>query len=129
MLPLRTRAGALSKRLKAVDGACVLACSAYGLGENVVQGSVNPDEWLVFKPLLNGATNPAEVVVPEEQGTVYTPIIRRHLGEKAIKMIYNKDPVRTSRDQEINRALFSNVIHTGEMKSTVFGCDLDSPCV
>jgi pyruvate,water dikinase len=56
----------------------VMVTSAYGLGENVVQGTVNPDEFLVFKPTL-------------EQGQ--RPIIRRHLGEKAIKMIYTRDPV------------------------------------
>ena len=56
----------------------VMVTSAYGLGENVVQGAVNPDEFLVFKPTL-------------EQG--HRPIIRRHLGEKAIKMIYTRDPV------------------------------------
>jgi pyruvate,water dikinase len=56
----------------------VMVTSAYGLGENVVQGAVNPDEFLVFKPTL-------------EQGQ--RPIIRRHLGEKAIKMIYSRDPV------------------------------------
>jgi pyruvate,water dikinase len=56
----------------------VMITAAYGLGENVVQGAVNPDEFLVFKPTLS-------------QG--YRPIIRRHLGEKAIKMIYTKDPV------------------------------------
>jgi len=56
----------------------VMVTSAYGLGENVVQGAVNPDEFLVFKPTL-------------AQGK--RPIIRRHLGEKAIKMIYTKDPV------------------------------------
>jgi pyruvate,water dikinase len=56
----------------------VMITSAYGLGENVVQGAVNPDEFLVFKPTL-------------EQG--FRPIIRRHLGEKAIKMIYTRDPV------------------------------------
>ncbi len=56
----------------------VMVTSAYGLGENVVQGAVNPDEFLVFKPTL-------------EQG--HRPIIRRHLGEKAIKMIYSRDPV------------------------------------
>jgi phosphoenolpyruvate synthase/pyruvate phosphate dikinase len=61
-----------------------------------VQGSVNPDEWLVFKPLIDGGITPDKAVVPEEQGRVFTPIIRRHLGEKAIKMIYNKDPVCTS---------------------------------
>ena len=56
----------------------VMVTSAYGLGENVVQGAVNPDEFLVFKSTL-------------EQG--FRPIIQRHLGEKAIKMIYTKDPV------------------------------------
>ena len=56
----------------------VMITAAYGLGENVVQGAVNPDEFLVYKPTL-------------EQG--HRPIIRRHLGEKAIKMIYTRDPV------------------------------------
>jgi pyruvate,water dikinase len=56
----------------------VMVTSAYGLGENVVQGAVNPDEFLVFKPTLAEGKR---------------PIVRRHLGEKAIKMIYAKDPV------------------------------------
>ncbi len=56
----------------------VMITSAYGLGENVVQGAVNPDEFLVFKPALEAG---------------HRPIIRRHLGEKAIKMIYTRDPV------------------------------------
>ncbi|MDH3899432.1 MAG: phosphoenolpyruvate synthase, partial [Gammaproteobacteria bacterium] len=56
----------------------VMITAAYGLGENVVQGAVNPDEFLVFKSTL-------------QQGK--RPIIRRQLGEKAIKMIYTSDPV------------------------------------
>jgi pyruvate,water dikinase len=56
----------------------VMITAAYGLGENVVQGTVIPDEFLVFKTTL-------------EQGK--HPIIRRNLGEKAIKMIYTRDPV------------------------------------
>ncbi|UCC56091.1 MAG: phosphoenolpyruvate synthase [Gammaproteobacteria bacterium] len=56
----------------------VMITAAYGLGENVVQGAVIPDEFLVFKTTL-------------EEGK--RPIIRRNLGEKAIKMIYTKDPV------------------------------------
>jgi pyruvate,water dikinase len=51
----------------------VLINAAYGLGENVVQGAVNPDEYFVFKPtLLQG----------------YTPILEKRLGSKEIKMIY-----------------------------------------
>lgn len=51
----------------------VLLTAAYGLGENVVQGSVNPDEWLVFKPTL-------------QQG--YASILSKRLGSKAIRMVY-----------------------------------------
>ncbi len=51
----------------------VLLTAAYGLGENVVQGSVNPDEWLIFKPTLH-------------QG--YAPILSKQLGSKAIRMVY-----------------------------------------
>jgi len=54
----------------------VLINAAWGLGENVVQGAVNPDEFYVFKSTLN---------------TNHSPIIRRQLGEKAIKMIYSHD--------------------------------------
>jgi len=51
----------------------VLINSAYGLGEPIVQGSVTPDEFLVFKPTL-------------QQG--YRPIVKKRLGEKALQMIY-----------------------------------------
>jgi pyruvate,water dikinase len=53
----------------------VLINAAYGLGENVVQGAVNPDEFYVFKPtLLQGRR----------------PIIRRNLGTKEFKLIYDQ---------------------------------------
>lgn len=55
----------------------VLLNGAYGLGENVVQGTVNPDEWHVYKPGLRAGLR---------------PILRRRLGEKAIKMVYDRDP-------------------------------------
>ncbi len=49
-------------------------CAAYGLGENVVQGAVNPDEFLVFKPTLTDG---------------FRPILQKRLGSKAIKMVYD----------------------------------------
>ncbi len=52
----------------------VFITSSYGLGETVVQGSVNPDEFYVHKPTLN-----------EERPA----ILRRNLGSKAIKMVYS----------------------------------------
>jgi len=52
----------------------VFITGAYGLGENVVQGAVNPDEYYVFKPTL-------------KQG--FRPIIQKEVGSKEIKMIYS----------------------------------------
>ena len=49
----------------------VFITSAYGLGETVVQGAVNPDEFHVHKPILEAG---------------YFPIIRRQMGSKLIKM-------------------------------------------
>lgn len=52
----------------------VVISAAWGLGETVVQGSVDPDSFMVFKPLLDIATN--------------APIIEKRLGEKASKLVY-----------------------------------------
>ena len=55
----------------------VFITGAWGLGENVVQGAVNPDEYYVFKPTLKEGKR---------------PIVGKKLGSKAIKMIYDNDP-------------------------------------
>jgi pyruvate,water dikinase len=52
----------------------VLINAAYGLGENVVQGSVNPDEYYVFKPTLK---------------TGHKPILQKIVGTKEFKLIYD----------------------------------------
>jgi pyruvate, water dikinase len=52
----------------------VFITAAWGLGENVVQGAVNPDEYYVFKPTL-------------KQGK--RPIVSKKVGSKEIKMIYS----------------------------------------
>jgi pyruvate,water dikinase len=54
----------------------VFITSAYGLGEGVVQGAVNPDEYYVYKPALR-AGRPA--------------ILKRSTGAKATKMVYTED--------------------------------------
>lgn len=51
-----------------------LVTAAYGLGETVVQGVVNPDEYVVFKPTL-------------KEG--FRPILEKRLGSKEIKMVYD----------------------------------------
>jgi len=53
----------------------ILINAAWGLGENVVQGTVNPDEFYVFKKTLEK----------------HQPIVRRDLGKKDIKMVYTHD--------------------------------------
>jgi pyruvate,water dikinase len=67
----------------------VLINGAYGLGENVVQGAVNPDEFVVFKPTLH-------------QG--YKPIIDKRLGSKEIKMIYGKSGKKCTKNIRVSFA-------------------------
>jgi len=52
----------------------VLINASYGLGENVVQGSVNPDEYYVFKPTLRTGSR---------------PILQKRLGNKEFKLVYD----------------------------------------
>ncbi len=74
----------------------VFITASYGLGEMVVQGAVNPDEMYVHKPTL-AAGRPA--------------ILRRGLGDKAIRMVYADAgadaPVRTEEVPEVDRQRFS----------------------
>jgi pyruvate,water dikinase len=72
----------------------VFITGAYGLGENVVQGAVDPDEFYVYKPTF-------------EQG--HRAVLRRTLGAKKIKMVYSegrtREPVRNivTSEEERNR--------------------------
>ncbi|WP_318491211.1 phosphoenolpyruvate synthase [Photobacterium leiognathi] len=52
----------------------VFITSSWGLGEMVVQGAVNPDEFYVHKPMLEAG---------------HAPIVRKNFGSKLIKMIYS----------------------------------------
>ena len=74
----------------------VFITSAYGLGETVVQGSVNPDEFYVHKPTLKSG-KPA--------------ILSRSLGSKSIKMVYAEEnsssPVNTIEVNSDDRVRFS----------------------
>ncbi|MDP6600392.1 MAG: phosphoenolpyruvate synthase [Candidatus Woesearchaeota archaeon] len=64
----------------------VLIEGAYGLGENVVQGNVNPDQFYVFKPTLKKG---------------FKPIISKKLGSKNIKMIYHKTGKATTKNIKV----------------------------
>ncbi len=66
----------------------VFITSSWGLGETVVQGAVNPDEFYVYKPALRSG---------------HRPILRRKLGTKKIRMVYADaaEPGRTVRTEEV----------------------------
>ncbi|WP_019669984.1 phosphoenolpyruvate synthase [Eudoraea adriatica] len=53
----------------------ILLSGVWGLGENIVQGAVNPDEYYIFKPIL-------------EEGKF--PILQKKMGDKKLTMIYSK---------------------------------------
>src|SRR3989339_1112169 len=61
----------------------VLINAIYGLGEYIVQGMVNPDEYYIFKPTLAKG---------------YKPIISRRLGEKKRKMVYDSQAKNNTKD-------------------------------
>jgi pyruvate, water dikinase len=63
----------------------VFITASYGLGENVVQGAVNPDEFYVYKPTL-------------QQGK--PAILRRSLGAKQIRMVYSHQAGERVRNEE-----------------------------
>jgi len=65
----------------------VLINAAYGLGENVVQGSVNPDEFYVFKPTLK---------------TGFKPILKKTLGSKEFKLIYDTGGGKMTRNVPVD---------------------------
>jgi len=69
----------------------VFITSSYGLGETVVQGAVNPDEFYVYKPALENNEH---------------PILRKNLGSKAIKMVFsdNLEPGKTIDTVDVDEA-------------------------
>ena len=68
----------------------VIISAAWGLGETVVQGMVDPDKYVVFKPLL------------EKAGAV--PVIEKDIGAKAIKMVYAEGGSKRTQVVETSRA-------------------------
>lgn len=98
----------------------VLIDAAWGLGENVVQGAVDPDEYQVFKPLLASGK--------------FAPIIEKKCGEKAIKMIYGSTevPTRNVPTSKAERAAYvlsdSEILKLARWAVTIeqhYGCPMD----
>ncbi|WP_377277288.1 phosphoenolpyruvate synthase [Rhizobium sp. R86522] len=98
----------------------VLIDAAWGLGENVVQGAVDPDEYQVFKPLLDDPT--------------LSPIISKKCGSKTIKMIYGsaEQPTRNVPTSKAERAAFvlsdAEILTLSRWATTIerhYGCAMD----
>ena len=97
----------------------VLINAAWGLGENVVQGAVDPDEYEVFKPFLGDETK--------------TPILEKARGAKEIKMIHDRDGtprnVPTSKAERAAYVLSDAEILTLARQACViedhYGCPMD----
>lgn len=66
----------------------ILITGAWGLGETVVQGQVNPDEFLVHKPTLAAG---------------FPAIVRRDLGEKAVKLVYAQGGTKRVAQRRVSR--------------------------
>ncbi|MBI2652805.1 phosphoenolpyruvate synthase [Candidatus Woesearchaeota archaeon] len=91
----------------------VLINGAYGLGENVVQGSVNPDQFYIFKPTLKNG---------------YKSVISKKLGSKKIKMIYSEHGTKhTTENVEVNyEERFKFVLNDGEiLKLAKWACIIE----
>ncbi|MCX6013460.1 MAG: PEP-utilizing enzyme, partial [Chloroflexi bacterium] len=92
----------------------VVITSSLGLGESIVQGIVNPDEFVVYKPLL------------DKPGL--KPIIGKNMGNKETKMIYGKSGTRTIKlvdTSESERTAFS--INDNEiLKLARWACDIEN---
>jgi len=77
----------------------VYITGSYGLGENIVQGVINPDEFYVFKPCLHKD---------------YKPIIQKTLGTKEIKMIYTVEGESSTKNVPVSAQERSDFILSDE---------------
>ena len=91
----------------------VLINGAFGLGENIVQGSVNPDQFYVFKPTLKKG---------------FKPIISKKLGSKKVKMIYSEHGLKhTTENVEVPyKERFEFVLNDNEiLKLAEWACIIE----
>lgn len=98
----------------------VLINAAWGLGENIVQGTVNPDEYQVFKPLLSKAN--------------LIPILEKKVGDKEVKMVYGDRhmPTRNVPTSRAERSAFVlndkeilQLAHWACIIEEQYGCPMD----
>jgi pyruvate,water dikinase len=93
----------------------VLISAAWGLGENVVQGAVDPDEYEVFKPLLRA-------------NVAYTPIIGKKRGSKLKKVVYAKGGAHPTKNVPTSKAERAAFVLTDADVVTLsrWACEIES---
>ncbi|MDD2731712.1 MAG: phosphoenolpyruvate synthase [Candidatus Pacebacteria bacterium] len=69
-------------------GDAVLINASYGLGENIVQGKVEPDQYYVFETTLKKG---------------FKPIIEKRIGKKSIKMVYTNNPKKPTKNVLVSK--------------------------
>ncbi|MCP3685617.1 MAG: phosphoenolpyruvate synthase [bacterium] len=77
----------------------VIINAAYGLGENVVQGAVNPDEYYIFKPTLK---------------TGFKPILSKRVGTKRMKMVYTHEGNKLTKNVNVPKKDRENFVLTDD---------------
>lgn len=78
----------------------IIVNGTWGLGENIVQGTVNPDEWILFKPTLKNSN--------------WNPILKKKLGSKELTMVYN------AKASKVAITSTTHIIPTDEEKRKTF---------
>lgn len=90
----------------------VLLTSAYGLGENVVAGRVDPDEFLILKPVLKSSN---------------MPIIKRRLGAKQYRLVYDSHGSKSTKNIEVSKVDREKFSLTNEevIQLATWSCDIE----
>ena len=68
----------------------VVITSSYGLGENIVKGVVNPDEFHVHKPTLAKG---------------FRPIIKKYVGSKELQLVYTDNPAHALENKTVSKEM------------------------
>jgi pyruvate,water dikinase len=90
-------------------GDVVLINAAYGLGENVVQGAVEPDQYYVFETTLKKG---------------FKPIVEKRIGAKLIKMVYTQNPKTPTKNVATTKKERENFVLTEEEILYLASCSL-----
>jgi len=76
----------------------VLINASYGLGENVVLGRVDPDQYYVFETTLRRQDSSGQALQDSSEQAIFKPIIEKKIGSKKLKMVYQKNSSKPTKN-------------------------------